>query len=171
MASSRRHKSLIPLSREHQYALLLCLRIHRGAPEHEYDFDWLQKKVVNTVQFFASDLATHFQAEEAFLFPAMKHCPNASALIAELLDEHQKLAKLIDELGEMQAASKVEAPTIAERLLAFADLLEAHIRKEERQLFPIYEENLSPEIFDKVAAGIVSLIGEALQPKRPELLQ
>jgi len=51
-ASSRRHDSLIPLSREHQYALMLCLRIHRGLIEHDRDANWLVVKAWQAVRFF-----------------------------------------------------------------------------------------------------------------------
>jgi iron-sulfur cluster repair protein YtfE (RIC family) len=38
-------------------------------------------------------------------------------------------------------------------LREFADLLEAHIRKEERVLFPCYEQNVLPEKSDQVKIG------------------
>lgn len=57
-SSSRRHDSLIPLSREHQYSLMLCLRIHRGLIEGDADSNWLQMKAGHAVRFFEGELVT-----------------------------------------------------------------------------------------------------------------
>jgi hemerythrin-like domain-containing protein len=163
--SSRRHDSLIPLSREHQYALMLCLRIHRGLIEHDEDAKWAQMKAGQAVRFFDGELVTHFQAEEEFLFPAMRELSGASRIIDEMLAEHEKLRGLIDQLRRIEPGSP--ASTIKE----FADTLEAHIRKEERELFPIYEQQASPETISRVERAILSLIGSASQPRNPELLR
>jgi iron-sulfur cluster repair protein YtfE (RIC family) len=163
--SSRRHDSLIPLSREHQYALMLCLRIHRGLIEHDLDTKWLQMKAGQTVSFFEGELAAHFQAEEEVLFPPMRDLSGASRIIDELLAEHEQMRLLIDQLRQIELSS------LASTLKEFADTLEAHIRKEERELFPIYEQQASPEVIFLVERDILSLIGSASQPRHPELLR
>jgi len=56
-------------------------------------------------------------------------------------------------------------------LKEFADALEAHVRKEERELFPIYEQQASRETTARVERAILSLIGSASQPRHPELLR
>lgn len=165
MKSSRRHNSLIPLSREHHYALMLCLRVHRGIKVHQEDLDWLRAKAENAVRFFESDLALHFKAEEEVLFPAMLQFPEASELVNTLLAEHRELEKLIESLR--QAADGL----LSALLCQFADLLESHIRREEQSLFPIYEERTSSELSRQVSEGINAIIGLALQPRHPELLQ
>jgi len=164
-ASSRRHESLIPLSREHQYALMLCLRIHRGLIEHGAETKWLKMKAGQSVLFFEGELVKHFQAEEEFLFPPMRELPGALGIIDELLVEHGKLRGLIDQLRQ------IEVHSLAATLKEFADILEAHIRKEERELFPIYEQQASPETILRVERAILSLIGSASQPRNPELLR
>ena len=163
--SSRRHDSLIPLSREHQYALMLCLRIHRGLIEHDTDATWLQMKAGVAVRFFESELVTHFQAEEEVLFPAMRELSGAAPIIDALLAEHEQMRRLIDQLRQSEAGS------LASTLKEFADTLEAHIRKEERELFPIYEQNASSEVTTRVERAIFNLIGSASQPRNPELLR
>lgn len=163
--SNRRHKSLIPLSREHQYALMLCLRIHRGLVEHDNDNEWLHTKADHAVRFFEGELVTHFCAEQEFLFPAMQELPSAPQIIEELLEEHREMGRLIDQLR------KPEVSSLASTLKKFADTLEAHIRKEERELFPIYEQQASPEITCRVERAILDLIGSASEPANPELLR
>jgi iron-sulfur cluster repair protein YtfE (RIC family) len=164
-SSSRRHDSLIPLSREHQYGLMLCMRIHRGLIERVADSSWLQLKANHAVRFFESELVTHFQAEEMFLFPAMQGMPGATEVINELLAEHSKIRQLRDQFLQ------IEVTSLATTLKEFADTLEAHIRKEERELFPIYEEHASPETISFVGLGILGLIGTASQPRHPDLLK
>jgi iron-sulfur cluster repair protein YtfE (RIC family) len=163
--SSRRHDSLIPLSREHQYALMLCLRIHRGLIDHKTDKKWLQMKAGQAVSFFEGELAAHFQAEEEVLFPPMRDLSGASRIIDELLAEHEQMRRLVDQLGQIDLTS------ISSTLKEFADTLEAHIRKEERELFPIYEQQASPGVIVMVERAILSLIGSASQPRHPELLR
>ena len=164
-ASSRRDDSLIPLSREHQYALLLCLRIHRGLIEHGADSAWLQTKANHAISFFDEELTVHFQAEEEVLFPAMRELSGAPPIIDQLLAEHSAIRLLINELRDIDAVS------IASRIKEFADSLEAHIRKEERELFPIYQDQASPETIARVQRAIFSRIGSAAKPRRPELLE
>ena len=163
--SSRRADSLIPLSREHQYALMLCLRIHRGLIEHDADANWLQIKAGHAVRFFEGELIAHFQAEEEVLFPAMRELSGAPLIIDEMLAEHEKLRQVIDQLRQTEHGS------LASTLKEFADTLEAHIRKEERELFPIYEQQASPATVSRVERAIHNLIGSASQPRNPELLR
>lgn len=164
MKKARRHESLIPLSREHHYALMICLRINRGLPAHGDEAGWLQAKTRQVTLFFASDLAAHFKAEEEVLFPAMRTTAEAASLINELSDEHRRLERLVQQLS-------TEAHSIAATLREFAGLLEAHIRKEERLLFPIYEREISTSAAEQVEREIRVMIGPALQPKHPELLE
>ena len=98
MKASKRHESLIPLSREHHYALMLCLRINRGLRDNARDAKWLRSKARLTTLFFESDLVTHFRAEEEILFPAMRGIAQATELIAELGDDHRKLKTLVQQL-------------------------------------------------------------------------
>lgn len=164
MKKAKRHQSLIPLSREHHYALMICLRINRGLPARGYETEWLQSKARQVTLFFASDLAAHFKAEEEVLFPAMRATLEAASLIEELCDEHRRLERLVQQLS-------TEAHSIAAILREFAGLLEAHIRKEERLLFPIYEREISTSSAEHVERDIRAMIGPALKPKHPELLE
>ncbi|MEW6733680.1 MAG: hemerythrin domain-containing protein [Acidobacteriota bacterium] len=166
MRSSKRENSLIPLSRQHHYALLLCLRIHRGLPQHQDDIDWLKAKAANVVQFFQEDLLMHFIAEEEILFPVMRNFADSiPILLTELSQEHDKLELLIEGLRQGQADQ------LFHLLKEFADLLEAHIRKEERILFPLYEKQISEPLARNIEGDIVEYIGTAMQPANPALLE
>ena len=165
MNTGRRHESLIPLSREHQYGLLVCLRIHRGMENHKADLDWLSERAEKVIRFFESDLTKHFEAKEEIVFRAMSGIEEAGATIEELVGEHRNLARLVDQLR------RHEGLKLAPLLHEFADVLEAHIRKEERILFPCYERNISLKEAGHVKSRILGVIGSAIKPKDPVLLE
>ena len=164
----KRHQSLILLSREHQLALLLCLRLHRGLPEHDRDLDWLILKSRQVVEFFGQDLTLHFRAEEQFLFPAMRSMSGTEEILADVMSDHRKLEELVSALVSLNQetvnANEVLG-VLARTILEFADELEAHIRKEERVLFPIYEKQVSGETAARIESDILSMIGDASQPR------
>ena len=165
MKSNRRHESLIPLSREHHYGLLVCLRIHRGIENHQADVRWLSERADKVIRFFENDLKTHFEAEEEIVFPAISGIQDSKATIDQLVDEHRKLERFVQRLRE--ARDLQLAPLLRE----FADLLEAHIRTEERVLFPRYEEGVSSELAKQVGTRVLEVIGTAMKPKHPVLLE
>ena len=122
----KRDANLIPLSRQHFRALVLCMRIHRKRALHSV----LRQEMI---ELYAGDVRFHFQAEERFLFPAARRI--AAPLVRELLGEHTKLRRAF-------SAARRRTPRSGE-LTRFADLLEGHIRKEERRLFEECQRRLS----------------------------
>ena len=144
---------------------MLCLRIHRGLAKNVDDEAWIRAKAVQAAAFFTRDLTAHFEAEEQVLFPAMKSFTGAKELLTELVSEHRELRRIASRL----VGSKVAGLKAA--LGQFADLLESHIRKEERQLFPLYEEQVSRDVDTEVERAIHHVIGDAVQPRDPQLLQ
>src|SRR5262245_1769002 len=155
---TRRHDSLIPLSREHHYGLLVCLRIRRGLVSRRTDLHWLSERAEKAVRFFESDLKAHFDLEEKIVFPAMGGIQEAASTIEELIGEHRNLARLVESLCTDQGQK------LASLLQEFADLLEAHVRKEERVLFPCYERGMSAGQAEQVKTQVLKVIGSALKP-------
>src|SRR5215469_360829 len=119
-----RDKNLIPLSRQHQHALALCVRIERAVPIDDTQLaDW-QAEVA---QQFAAEIKVHFAAEEQIVFPAARTFGELNPLIGDLLADHQWLRACFAKAEARQSSQ--------EELLAFARRLSEHVRKEERQLF------------------------------------
>ncbi len=139
-----RDKNLVPLSRQHQHALALCVRIDRASPIPEPDMAAWQAEIA---QHFRAEIRIHFAAEEQFVFPVARALPELNLLVEELLLEHAWLRERFA-LAEAQGMSGGE---IGE----FAQGLSAHIRKEERQLF----ERLQ-ELMDE---GELAVIGQELE--------
>ena len=139
-----RDKNLIALSRQHQHALALCVRLDRAIQSGEVDAGAWQ---VEIQQIFEQEIGTHFDAEEREIFPAAARCPELCSLVEELLDEHTALRQVFARAATRQLTS--------DDLRSFAARLSGHIRKEERDLFERMQKLLST---DELAA-----IGKALE--------
>lgn len=157
-----RDKNLVPLSRQHQHALALCVRIDRAAPIPESDLAAWQAEIA---QHFRAEIGVHFAAEEQFVFPAARAFPELNLLVEELVLEHAWLRERFAK-AEAQGMSGGE---IAE----FAQGLSAHIRKEERQLFERLQQLLSSEKLLVMGQELERVLREAeqaciLPAKRPQ---
>jgi hemerythrin-like domain-containing protein len=124
-----RDKNLVPLSRQHQHALALCVRIDRASPISQEDLAAWQAEIA---QHFRVEIGIHFAAEEQFVFPAARTFPESNLLVEELISEHAWLRERFAK-AEAQGMSGGE-------IVEFAHGLSAHIRKEERQLFERLQE-------------------------------
>ena len=142
----RRDPGLIPLSRQHQHALALCVLTERNFSQEPCD-----KLAAHIVDAYDAELERHFEVEERILFPALGGHSTLAALVADLIAEHRRLAQLVAELR-----SHPEAPVIRE----FTTLLGDHARKEERQLFEQAQELLSADRLDE--------LGEQLREALPD---
>lgn len=129
-----RDPSLIQLSRQHQHALALCVRLERALRAGTVDLGAWQLEVH---QHYANEVQFHFAAEEKVLFPAVRRFPELAALVEELGGEHERLRKYFvhAEQGTMNQGE----------LEMFAKLLSGHIRKEERQLFEAMQQRMRQE--------------------------
>lgn len=129
-----RDKSLIPLSRQHQHALALCVRIDRASPVSDSDLASWQAEITQLCQ---TEIGIHFAAEEQALFPVANQFSELAPLVEELLADHAALRAMFAQ-AEARNLSTTD-------LSAMAQHLALHIRKEERQLFERLQQILSPE--------------------------
>ena len=129
-----RDKNLIPLSRQHQHALALCVRIDRASPVGDPELAAWQAEIA---LHFQSEISFHFTAEERVLFPAARRFRQLASIVEELLIDHAVLREGFAKAGAGQMS--------ANDLLAFAQRMSAHIRKEERQLFEHIQELMSQD--------------------------
>lgn len=143
-----RDKSLIPLSRQHQHALALCVRIDRAQPIADRDVEVWRAEIK---QQFQQEIGIHFAAEEEVLFPVARKFPELVPLVDELVAEHAWLRREFSR-AENNLMSSEDLPR-------FAGKLSEHVRKEERLLFERVQELSSAQ---EMAALGVSL-GNALQ--------
>jgi hemerythrin-like domain-containing protein len=144
---SRRHDSLIPLSRQHQHALAVAVVIKRRRGSENAEDAWRKDMAEKIRKLYSAEIMGHFDVEEAILFPEMERHLGALKLIAELRGEHQTLRELIKQLQPGVAAP-------LEMLDTFSTSIDLHIRKEERQLFIEFEKRMPVEEAKKVGMEI-----------------
>jgi hemerythrin-like domain-containing protein len=151
---AKRHPSLIPLSHDHHHGLVLAFRLRAGLPRNRKPSDSSQEQAEDTSRFFHDNLVAHFHAEEEALFPALRTCaPQASVLLDTLAAEHSEMRAQVENL----TPASPDKITLQTKLKVFGDLLERHIRREERELFPLYEANISEAEATSIGAEIARL--------------
>jgi len=144
-----RDRNLVPLSRQHQHALALCVRLDRALQAGAVDLESWQEEIQAC---YEQEIRIHFDAEEQVVFPAAGEIPELQAIVTELRTEHMELRQLF--------------VMAAERRLALSDLprfvenLAHHIRKEERQLFEGMQGAMSRQQLTALGAALE----EALKP-------
>ena len=136
-----RHPSLIPLSRQHQHALALCVLIKRGLSGNPSP-EATAKLTRKAADLFEIELRSHFDIEERILFPVIRENLGPTRLAEELIADHRRLEAL---------AGKLEQPAV---LREFASVLSTHIRREERELFEQIQARLPPEALEELGNRI-----------------
>lgn len=121
---------MIPLSKDHHFGLLLCWKIRTG-----FKREISKERIAAYVTYFYQNhLLAHFEEEENFIFPLLD-AGDEKRKKAE--QEHRKIHQLVDKLSLEPGKSEVTLGQIEE-------VLEAHIRFEERDLFT-YIQNSQDE--------------------------
>jgi hemerythrin-like domain-containing protein len=125
----KRSTILQPLSREHHTALTLAKASERAA--RSGDVVLVRLACQRVIHAFLNELEPHFQLEEVSLLPLLSS--TATQPLAErTLADHQQLRGLLDALRQNDAGA----------LDSFGKCLSAHVRFEERVLFPVLESLL-----------------------------
>ena len=131
----KRHPALISLSRGHHNGLVQGSRLRRAAGDG--DASARLAAAGDFVEFFRNEERAHLRDEEEELFPLLlRNVPAQPAPLREARLQHMQLEGFARKLAIAVAAGIVDRATLD----AAGELLEAHIRLEERQLFPLIEE-------------------------------
>jgi hemerythrin-like domain-containing protein len=138
MASSpspiKRSEQLSPLSREHHTGLQFCWKLRQGIA--------IGADIPTMFRFvrwsWENHFSPHFEQEERLLLPSLAESSHGE----QLRREHHGIRHHILSLRE-------DSP--AESFSQLADLIDNHIRFEERQLFGLIENMLSTEELDRIA--------------------
>src|SRR4051812_8411611 len=133
----KRHPALVALSQEHHHGLALALRCRKQSLGQlkPMGAEGLRARAKEFRDFFSTNLIRHFRAEEEIIFPLLNGgTPEAGSMIQELLADHERIRSTETALGSETGLAKL--------LFDAGDLLERHIRREERELFPLVEKRL-----------------------------
>ncbi len=125
----KRSPILQPLSREHHTTLTLAKASERAAQSG--DEALVSQACQRVIRAFSNELEPHFQFEEVSLLPLL-HSTETQPLVERTLADHQQLRGLLDALRQNDAGA----------LDRFGKCLSAHVRFEERELFPVLESLL-----------------------------
>ena len=143
-----RHPSLILLSHDHHHGLALALRCRKQALGRLKPMGaaGLRERAEEVLDFYADKLVAHFRAEEEVLFPFLDGAvPGNGSMIDELIKDHDQIREAMPRLKAGQGLAKL--------IFDLGDLLERHIRKEERELFPLFEKQLDAEKANRIGVG------------------
>jgi len=132
----KRNENIIQLSRDHHFGLLCSWKIRQGIKK-ETEAKRIQKYVE---YFWKSHLKEHFREEETILFPYID-----DVLSERVKSEHRQIENLVYKISENSHH---------QCFLDFADLLENHIRFEERKWFPHLENNLSEKDLQDIGSAL-----------------
>jgi hypothetical protein len=140
----RRSEALRSLSRDHHQALSIG-RDLRCADDPE-------RAAAKFLEFWARQGALHFRIEEEVLLPTWQLLGTVHAeAAARLAREHLQLRSA--------ALALAEAPSLAAVRQLGEDLV-AHVRFEERELFPLIEADLGPVELNRLAAAVARAEGD-----------
>jgi hemerythrin-like domain-containing protein len=130
----KRSPQLAPLSREHHEALLFIWKIRQGLKNGAS----IDKLRAYSLWYWKEHIKAHFFQEEKILLPYM---PAGHPMAEQLKKEHEQIRELVLTLDK-------EADE--QTLTILCDLVEKHIRFEERQLFVYLETILTQEQLDTI---------------------
>ena len=153
----KRHPSLRPFSDDHHQGLVNARRLRRatsrdGASSVDTARDFLD--------FWQTDTSRHFRKEEEVLLPVLARYRGdlGERPILQMLIQHARIRGLA-----MQLRDELEQDMIQEDTLRnLGEQLEAHIRLEEREVFPLIEKTLPEHALKEVASRL-----EVLEPRPP----
>lgn len=147
----KRTTALRGLSDDHHHGLVQARRLQRAASGETGD---LTEAARTFLKFWREETSTHFRKEEEVLLPVLARngvAPDRESL-AEMLAQHARIRGLVMQLGDEVTDRAVRSET----LRGLGEMLEAHIRLEERRVFPMIEEALTEEALAEVAAQLVA---------------
>lgn len=139
----KRHESIIPLSRDHHHALLFCWKLKQGISKGITQ----QRLSAYTWYFMDQQLLPHFRLEEQIVFSKSR-----APLCSQAIEEHRKLEQLGSAIALHHNSHDIET---------FIRQLEAHIRFEERVLFPQLEQRLSAATLLQIATEMPEETGRS----------
>ena len=158
----KRTPELRTLSEDHHHGLVHARRLRKAG-------DGIKSTALvakEFLDFWRKETAIHFRKEEEVLLPVMARHGGDLSLdpIVEMLEGHACIRGLVMQLSDEAIGGKVRPETLRE----IGEQLEAHIRLEEREVFPLVEETLSEAALKELAARLeVKEAGPLVEPWVP----
>jgi hemerythrin-like domain-containing protein len=126
----KRNKHIFRLSKDHHFTLLFCWKIRQGLKNGVET-----ERIKNYVHYFwHHDMQAHFREEDEILFSDLRNDDK----VRKAVEEHRQIEDQIDNLFKSFDEEKT-----GDQLLNLANTVDAHVRYEERNLFPYLEKTLT----------------------------
>jgi iron-sulfur cluster repair protein YtfE (RIC family) len=160
----KRTPELRTLSEDHHHGLVHARRLQRAAEGDEARPAEAAAK--DFLDFWQKETALHFRQEEEVLLPVLaRHGGDVTRdPLIEMLEGHACIRGLVMQLSDEVVGGNVRPETLRE----VGEQLEAHIRLEERVVFPLVEDSLAETALTELAARLeVKEAGPRAEPWVP----
>jgi hypothetical protein len=138
----KRSQALAPLSRDHHVALGVALRLRRATDAT------LEQAIKRFLEFWDRQGEDHFVIEERLVLPALPDEDSEwAAATRRVRDDH---AEIRNRASALPGGASLDAAH------GLGALLSAHVRYEERELFPLLEERLSQDALAALGRALTS---------------
>ncbi|MDE3124444.1 MAG: hemerythrin domain-containing protein [Bacteroidota bacterium] len=137
----KRTKAMQPLSRQHHNGLLFCLLLKKGVAKQA------SVKIISDfgIQFWQNELQYHFHLEEMYLIDLGNTYPVLVNGLQKMMYEHGIIHTYFKKMG---------IHITYEEITQLSELLEKHIRFEERILFPHIESIISSDALQRIGKAV-----------------
>ncbi|MDR6370956.1 hemerythrin-like domain-containing protein [Chryseobacterium bernardetii] len=132
----KRNENIVPLSKDHHFGLLCSWKVRQGLKK-ETEVSRIRNYIL---YFWKQHLKQHFREEEEILFLYLE-----DEYTIRIQKEHREIEDIISAMSSSENTDLISD---------FADLLEQHIRFEERDWFPHLEEKLDTSALEKIGSGL-----------------
>jgi iron-sulfur cluster repair protein YtfE (RIC family) len=135
----KRNENIAKLSRDHHASLMFCWKLRQGIKK-----DVELKRMQNYLSYFlVQHFTPHFREEEDILFAPLK-----DEKVQKAIDDHVVILKKVADVVNS------ESQDLVADLISLADMVDAHVRYEERILFPHLENKLSEKQLEDIGQQI-----------------
>ncbi len=142
----KRHEAIIPLSHDHHQALRFATAMQKNASPTKRALQTLEEKLNDAKRTFEIELVPHFTHEEEILFPIARGLSDElDKMIDDILEEHRVIK---------EAFNNAELGNLEENLDRIGQLVEKHVRTEERVLFQKIQEVVPNEKLEEIIGKI-----------------
>ncbi len=141
----KRHPSLRPFSDDHHQGLVNARQLRKAASGEEANSAATARKFL---EFWQRDTSLHFRKEEEVLLPVLARYGGdlGGHPIVQMLTQHARIRGLAMQLSDDLKQGKIRE----DKLRNLGEQLEAHIRLEEREVFPLIEETLPERALQEI---------------------
>ena len=137
---AKRHPSLVPLTHDHHHVLAAARRA--GEAARSGDETQVRDQAASFLELYRSEILLHFREEEEVVFPLLlDRYEMPPELLIKVLSEHEVIHNRMHHLATEPSA---------ELLKEVSELFQAHIRLEEKQVFPLVEEAVPAADLDRI---------------------